>query len=133
MNFFERRKILKKSNYLDLTPVRLLDSDTLEDGRVDILLPRFRKTFWKRALQPRWKDEYIRIHLDEVGSAIWLRIDGNLNVLDICTGMQAVHPEKLIPPQETEKRVTQFLSILYRERYITFSEITRKKNKTADI
>jgi hypothetical protein len=132
LNFFERRKILKKANYLDLTPVKVMEFDTCGDGRVDILLPRFRNTVWKRALQPRWKGEFIRIHLDEVGSAIWQQIDGTLNVLDICTRLQTIHPEKLDPPGETEKRVTQFLSLLYRERYITFREIIREKNDTAD-
>jgi len=132
LNFFERRKILKKANYLDLTPVKVMEFETRVDNRVDILLPRFRNTIWKRALQPRWKGEYIRIHLDEVGSEIWLQIDGSKNVLEICTRLQEIHPEKLNPPGETEKRVTQFLSLLYRERYITFREIIREKNDTAD-
>jgi hypothetical protein len=127
LNFFQRRKILKKANYLDLTPVRMMDFEILEDGRVDILMPRFKHHLLKRALQPHWKKEFIRIHLDEIGSVIWKQIDGISNVNELCNRLQMTYPEKLHPQEETEKRVTDFLSLLYRERYITFKEITIEK------
>ena len=127
LNFFQRRKILKKANYLDLTPLRQMEHELREDGKVDLLMPRFKHPVWKRALQPHWKQEFIRIHLDEIGSAIWLQADGIINVHEICNRMQASHPEKLHPPAETERRVTQFLSLLYQQRYITFREIIQEK------
>jgi hypothetical protein len=108
-----------------------MEFEIREDGKVDILLPRFKHPVLKRALQPHWKQEYIRIHLDEMGSAIWLRVDGTLNVSELCNHLQTAHPEKLHPPQETEKRVTDFLSMLYQQRYITFREIILEKNRTA--
>ena len=123
LNFFQRRKILKRANYLDLTPLRQMKFEILDNGKVDILLPRFSHPVWKRALQPHWKQEFIRIHLDEMGSAIWLQVDGAIHVNELCSRLQATHPEKLHPPEETEKRVTDFLSMLYQQRYITFREI----------
>lgn len=127
LNFFQRRKILKKANYLDLTPVRMMEFETLENGKIDILMPRFKHHILKRALQPHWKKEFIRIHLDEIGSAIWTRIDGTSNVNDLCNRLQESYHEKLHPYEESEKRVTQFLSLLYQERYITFKELTLEK------
>jgi hypothetical protein len=50
-------------------------------------------------------------------------------VNELCSRIQAAHPEKLYPPEETEKRVTQFLSLLYQQRYITFREITGEKKQ----
>ena len=129
LNFFQRRKILKRVNYLDLTPLRKMKFESLENGKVDILMPRFSHTLWKRALQPHWKQEIIRIHLDDLGSAIWLEINGTTTVSELCNNLQTVHPEKLQPPDETEKRVTQFLSLLYQQRYITFNEINLEKNQ----
>ncbi len=129
MNFFQRRKILKKANYLDLTPLRQMEFEIREDGKVDILMPRFKHPVWKRALQPHWKQEFIRIHLDEMGSAIWVEVNGTIKVNELCSKVQTTHPEKLHPPEETEKRVTQFLSLLYQQRYITFREITREKKE----
>jgi hypothetical protein len=127
LNFFQRRRILKNANYLDLTPVRMMDFVTREDGKVDILMPRFNHHLLKRALQPHWKKEFIRIHLDEIGSAIWTQIDGISSVNDLCDRLKAIHPKKLHPQEETENRVTHFLSLLYQERYITFRELTLEK------
>jgi hypothetical protein len=127
LNFFQRRRILKKSNYLDLTPFRMMEFEILENGKVDLLMPRFKHHILKRALQPNWKKAFIRIHLDEIGSAIWTRIDGTSNVNELCNRLQAIYPEKLPSQEETEERVTQFLSLLYQERYITFREITVEK------
>lgn len=123
MNFFQRRKYLKTVNYLDLTPVRLMEHRLTEEGKVDILLPRFKKGFWREVYRKSAKGEFIHIHLDEIGSAIWLLTDGNKKVTVICTELQEAKPEKLQPPEETEKRVTDFLSLLYREKYISFREI----------
>ena len=129
LNFFQRRKILKKANYLDLTPIRMMEFELREEDKVDILMPRFRHPVWKRALQPHWKQEFIRIHLDEIGSAIWLQSDGKIKVHVICEHLQVSHAEKLDPPAETEKRITQFLSLLYQQRYITFSKIIQEKKQ----
>jgi hypothetical protein len=106
-----------------------MEFEIREDGKVDILLPRFKHPLWKRMLQPHWKQEFIRIHLDEMGSAIWIQVDGTIKVNELCSRIQAAHPEKLHPPEETEKRVTQFLSLLYQQRYITFREITGEKKQ----
>jgi hypothetical protein len=123
MNLFQRRKILKKANYLDLTPVRVHDHEIRDDGRVDILMPRFKSKAALRMLKPRRKADHIPIKLDEAGSAIWVMIDGFTKVRDICEKMKSIYPEKMQPIEETETRVTQFLSLLYQQRYISFREI----------
>lgn len=123
MNIFQRRKILKKANYLDLTPVRVHDHEIRDDGRVNILLPRFKNEIARRMFKPPKKSDYIPIKLDEIGSAIWLLIDGKIRVLEICEKMKMQYPDKMQPIDETETRVTQFLSLLYQQRYISFLEI----------
>jgi hypothetical protein len=123
MNFFQRRKILKKVNYLDMTPVRTMNFDLKDDGRIDILLPRFENRLLKDALRNSSKGEFIHIHLDEIGSAIWILIDGHKKVNEISDHLNELMPEKLQPAGETVDRVTQFLSRLYQERYISFREI----------
>jgi hypothetical protein len=126
MNFFQRRKILKKINYLDLTPVQLMDHQLTDDGRIDILLPRFKSSFLSLASKNSKKGEYIYIHLDKIGSLIWNSIDGNRNVHSICIEMNELYSHIVHPSEETEKRVTEFLSRLYQERYISFREILPK-------
>jgi len=126
MNLFQRRKILKKANYLDLTPVRIFDHEMRDDGKVNILLPRFKNKIALRMLKPPKKTNVIPIKLDEMGSAIWLMIDGKLRVLEISEKMQTLYPDKMQPPEETETRITQFLSLLYQQRYISFKEIMER-------
>jgi len=128
MNFFKRRKILKKANYLDLIPVRSMEYRITGEGKVDILMPRFRNKFWREAYRNSRKGEFIYIHLDRSGSAIWLTIDGQMNVSTLCQKMNNDHPDQFQPIEETETRVTRFLSLLYQQRYISFKEIIDNKN-----
>ena len=123
MNFLQRRKILKKANFLELTPVRILEYELREEDKVNVLLPRFKNEIARRMLKPPKKSDYIPIKLDAVGSAIWLMIDGKLRVSEICEELKTRFPEKMQPIEETEKRVTGFLSMLYQQRYISFREI----------
>ena len=103
-----------------------MEDQLTDDGRIDILLPRFNRRFWREVYRNSKKGEYIHIHLDEIGSAIWLLIDGQKKVIKICDELNEMKAEKLQHTEETEKRVTQFLSMLYQERYISFREILSK-------
>jgi hypothetical protein len=127
MNFFQRRKILKKANYLDLTPVRMLEHVLRDDGNIDILMPRFKNKVPRNIFQPSKKSDHIRIKLDLIGSAIWKLIDGQSTVKQIIVNLEESYTEKLTTHEENIKRVTQFLSLLYQERYISFREIIREK------
>ena len=119
---------MKKTNYLDLTPVTMMDHRMAEETKADILVPRFRKGFWREVYRQSKKGEYIYIHLDATGTAIWLMIDGNLKVHDICKKMNEKFPGLFRQAGDAEKRVTQFLSLLYQQRYITFKEIISGNN-----
>ena len=44
MNFFERRRFLKKANLLDLTPVRLHEYEEEDTGKVVILVKNLKMT-----------------------------------------------------------------------------------------
>ena len=59
MNFLQRRKILKSVNYLDLTPVRMMEHKLTGEGKIDILLPRFKNTFWREVYRKSAKGEFI--------------------------------------------------------------------------
>jgi hypothetical protein len=112
-----------------MTPLRQMEFEVLSDGKVDILMPRFGHPLLKANASTQLETGIIRIHLDEIGSAIWLLIDGSGNVNELCSRLQASYPEKLQPPNETEKRVTQFLSLLYQQKYIReFQRNHRRKN-----
>ncbi len=123
MNFFKRRRIFKKANFLDLMPVKILGHEVREDGGITLLMPRFKNRVNAALFQPNSKGKFIFIRLDRFGSHTWLLIDGLLNVAQICSKLKEQFAEELQPVEETEDRVTKFLSLLYQQRYITFREI----------
>jgi hypothetical protein len=122
MNFFKRRRLLKKVNSLDLTPLRLLEHTAGEGAKVSLLLPRFQGTIWKPLFQPRNQRKFIPIKLDNFGSATWLLIDGKSSVAEISNKLREQFPGDLQPGDDTETRVANFIFLLYDQRYITFRE-----------
>ena len=126
MNFFERRKIFKKANFLDLRPVRKLRHEVREDGGISLLMPRFKNRINSALFQPASKEKFIRIKLDRFGGHAWLCIDGQSTVAQISSMLNDRFPDELQPLEETESRVAKFLSLLYQQRYISFREIGDK-------
>jgi hypothetical protein len=120
MNFFQRRAILKKANFLDLTPVRIIKEETDKDNIVTLLVPKFTSKFGAKYLQPRIKSPYIKMKLDQLGSASWLAIDGSKKVADIIVELEKTFGEKITPASE---RFTKFLTILYDQKLIVYQEI----------
>ncbi|MFP4557590.1 MAG: PqqD family protein [Bacteroidales bacterium] len=118
--FFKRRRILKNTSALDLVPVRLFDHKTNEEGNVTILVPKFKNEKFARFFIPSSKSIYISIHLDELGSATWLAMDGNKNTDTICKELSQKFGDKIHPAQE---RVVKFLSGLYHNKQITFKQL----------
>ena len=89
-------------------------------------MPRFKSRVNAALFQPPSKGKFIFIKLDRFGGHTWVNIDGNATVAQICEKLKEQFPEELIPVEETEERVTKFLSLLYQQRYITFIEIQDK-------
>lgn len=113
---------IKQINYLELTPVRIHGFTEKEDGLVDVLVPRFRGKFTTKFIQPRLKSKHIKANLDEIGSAVWLAIDGSKSVLNISKDMEMKFGEKIAPVYE---RVTMFMTELYRNGFIYFKELKK--------
>ena len=123
LNFFQRRKILKNSNTLELHPVRRHEHDYTKDGNICLIVPKFNKRWMRNVFIPHRRKEHFTIYLDELGSATWLEIDGEKSVQQICDILKEKLGEKIKPHHEVEDRVTKFLSQLYEQRYITFKEL----------
>ena len=121
VNFFQRRKILKKLNYMEATPIRKSKFETDEHGIVTIVVPKFKnEKFNTFFCSPRKR--FFRIVLDELGSNVWLQVDGRTKVGTICEKSLELLGDKVQPVQT---RVTKFLTMLYEARYISFQEIEK--------
>jgi len=118
--FFKRRQILKNTSALDLIPVRLYEHKVNDDGNVTILVPKFKNERFARFFIPARKSIYISIHLDELGSATWLAMDGSKNIDIICKELSEKFGDKIYPAQE---RIIKFFSGLYHNKQITFRQL----------
>ena len=119
-SFFMRRKILKNTSALDLIPIRIHDQKVDDNGIVTILIPKFKNEKFARFFIPARKSIYISIHLDELGSAVWMAIDGKRSVGEICTDLTERLGEKIYPAEE---RVVKFMTGLYHNKHITFKQL----------
>jgi hypothetical protein len=122
LSLFKKRKS-EDINYLDLTPYRLYGHDLREDGLIDVLVPRFTDKFFGKFLQPSLKKPFIKANFDEIGSAVWLEINGERKVEEIIANLNEMFGDKIHPVFE---RVTLFLSQLHRNGFIKFHELKKR-------
>jgi hypothetical protein len=120
MNFFQRRKILKKTNFLDLTPVRMHTHALSEEGLVILLVPKFKNPKVAKFMIPPRRSDHFKIKLDELGSATWLEIDGERKIGEIADILTLKFGDKIQPVNE---RLSKFCTSLYDNRYIHFKEL----------
>jgi hypothetical protein len=110
----------KTTNIANCVPVPLLKHEEDEDGKfVKLLIPRFRHK-WMQWVQNSLKNKYIRLRLDEVGSAVWLLIDGKLTVAEIGVKLEKQLGEKVHPVNE---RIGLFFSTLKRNGFATWQPV----------
>jgi hypothetical protein len=121
-NFFRNKQILKGVNYLDLTPFTINEFE-LKDNIVVVLVKKFNSKVMQ-SLLPRNRTNYIKIHLDETGSLVWLNIDGKRNVAEIIEEIKLVQEDKL---PHAEERITKFLTQLFQQKFIGFQELNKQK------
>jgi hypothetical protein len=95
---------------LACVPVRNAGYETDDQQRVVVLQPRFR---WRplQALMIRWRRPYVRVRLDEVGSRLWLKCDGEASVAMIAQCIEAELQQRVAPAQQ---RTVLFFRNLHR-------------------
>jgi hypothetical protein len=105
-----------------MTPYRIHKEQIEENGIVTVLIPKFKNKIMIKILDNNKKPNYIKVKLEEFGSAAWLAIDGKKNVNEICLELQNKFGEKISPVYE---RVPKYLVNLYQQGFISFNEIKK--------
>lgn len=107
-------------NLLDLVPKRLIEHEVGDDQLVILHAPRF-KTMWLRKLiEPRLKRPFLKVNLDEIGTDVWLHIDGIRDIKEIADIMKEKFKEKIEPCYD---RLGMFMTQLERSRFICYTNI----------
>ncbi len=121
MGLFKKNK--RNLNYLEMHPFRRYEFEFRGNELVDVLVPRFTSKFAAKYILPRMKNPYIRANLDELGSYLWLNIDGETSVSILIDKMVERFSDRVEPATE---RVLLFLTQLYRAGFIGFYELTKR-------
>jgi hypothetical protein len=121
MHFLTRRKILRSTSLLDLVPVRLVQHEISAEGKIELLVPKFRNEKFARWFIPHRKSTHYRVRIDEKGSLIWEKMNGQDSV-----GIILGNIGDQLGPQETE-RMGKYCTMLYDAGYITFRQLLSEK------
>jgi hypothetical protein len=114
-------------NYLTMIPVRKIIEFNEEDGKIDLLIPKFKHLTFLYNLFP--KSKHFKIHLDDLGSQVWRLIDGKRTVQEVCSLLNEFLVRNEKPSAQIEERVTKFLSDLYRNGFINFNGVSPQSNE----
>ena len=121
----QERKKLKGLNALELTPVKKQRNIERDGGLITVLIPRFK---WKPVhdlMVKNGRDPDFWLDLDEIGSEVWMSIDGKLRVREIGEILKEKFQdnEKLLERVSTDQNLVKFISMMYNNKIITFKEL----------
>ena len=109
-------------NYLDFVPVRKIDHEVDDEGRVVLLRPKWMKGFFAKWLQPSIRHKYFRVRLDKFGAATWTAIDGVRTVGEIADVVYEQFGEEIEPRYE---RCSKFVHSLHEGAMVQFDDDQR--------
>lgn len=112
-------KINMQGNFLELVPERNCHWDKTGDGGIFLLVPRFKNRLMKKIASRLGKSESVKINLDEKGAGVWQFIDGSKTVQQIGDLLEKQENETR---QQVYERLSEFLSILARNRFIRLKQ-----------
>lgn len=106
-----------KINLLDVIPCRAEHILTENEGELSVIaFPRFKNAWMRKYLLPKHLSPYIRVRLEEHGTAVWNLIDGKRTVREIIL-LLADHFGN---EENYESRVTIFITQLRKDKFIKY-------------
>lgn len=110
----------KNINLLDLIPVRNIKWEKEEEGRIVLLKPKLKNSFFAKHLLPCLKNPYYKIRLDSIGSFIWEKCDGSSTVKELAEDLKSNFGNNVEP---LYNRLSLFLQSLEKNRFIFYKGI----------
>lgn len=104
-------------NMYNVIPRPIVKSETSKNGLVVLLKPKYKNQFLVKHLIPNMKHPFYKINLDNIGSAVWNKIDGLKNAVEIAEELEKELGEQIQPAYE---RLGIFLSQLKRGKFIEY-------------
>lgn len=105
-------------------PQPLVEHKDSEEGLVTLLVPRFRAKSMQW-LQARMKSPFLKVRLDEIGSAAWKLMDNKKTIVDIGVELEKQLGEKVQPVHE---RLGLFFGSLKKNSFVTWEYVESSSN-----
>lgn len=105
----------KVDEILSLKPKWARKWETGEDGHIALLVPKFEGGLLGRILTPRLRDPYFRVHLDQIGTFVYLSCDGNTCGDEIAEILSQRFADIKMP----RERTALFLHILFSQGHVS--------------
>jgi hypothetical protein len=109
----------KPDNILDYVPLRSCPFGTDDQGRVYLIKEKTRNKLLKKIIAALGRSQEFHIHLDELGTAAWLAVDGRRAVLEIAADMNSAAGGAV---DQAERRLAKFFAMLQRDGFICWKE-----------
>lgn len=122
MNLLKKYKLRREQNFFDMVPVQNFQYEMKDENLAVVLIPRFDKNPIGRFLERRSSKKEIRAELDEIGTTVWLAIDGKATVFDIAKILRA----QMGVIEQADNRTVEYLKQLYHHSFIDFKEYNKK-------
>lgn len=100
---------------LSIKPKRNLEWETKEDSNVVLLIPKFKHPLLVKWFVPMLAKPNIKLKLDELGSYVWNKCDGQTSIESIGMEMSTKFGQPLEPMYE---RIGKFVAKLERNKYL---------------
>lgn len=86
------------------------------EEQVTLLVPRYGRNSFSRWFERRMRTKPFKVHLDDVGTFVWQRCDGETRVAEIADGLRKKFGERIEP---AEDRLVEFLTDLVRGGFVS--------------
>lgn len=114
------RKEENNNSLFNAIPEKVINWEKNGENNLAVLLvPRFRKGPLKKWLQPKLKEPYMKVKLDEIGTFIWERCDRKNTIQDIAKSLENEFGDRIKP---VEPRLRQFFTTLYKSQFVRYWE-----------
>lgn len=106
-------------NLYELVPVQIRPFERMDDGTVDVLLPRYGGGPVARVLKSFLSNKPVRIRLDDVGTGVWDLCDGSRSVHEIGLHLHEAFGDRIEPVYD---RLALFLEQMRQQGLIAWGE-----------
>lgn len=107
----------EQRNLYEMIPRPLVSYEINTEGLFILHRPKINNTFLRNILPRKFRQAVFKIRLDELGTAVWKKIDGVKNAGQIAEELESEHGDKMQP---VVPRLSKFLVILKNAKLIEY-------------